>query len=149
MVLPTKGNQWKTTGGSWGFLKSTCRNTLNTTDTLSRANRVIEPSTHIDWLEQCSQNLSMTTARRPMVVEIGGKGQDFSEREKQGIQELVYSALPRGHARTRNDSKQHPLSTADRGRQAAVTNRMGEKTRLTVEGGLTFWKSLVFSLFFP
>lgn len=84
-----------------------------------------------------------------MVVEIGGKGHDFSEREKQGTQELVYSALPRGHARTRNDSKQHPLSTADRGRQAAVTNRMGEKTRLTVEGGLTFWKSLVFSLFFP
>lgn len=30
MVLPMKGTQWKTTGGSVGFLKRSCRSTLIT-----------------------------------------------------------------------------------------------------------------------
>ena len=33
MVLPTKGNQWKTMGGSLGFLNSSCDKTLRTTET--------------------------------------------------------------------------------------------------------------------
>ncbi len=36
MVLPIKGNQWNTSGGSLGFLNNNCRRTLTATTTSSK-----------------------------------------------------------------------------------------------------------------
>lgn len=61
-----KGTQWKTRGGSLGFLKSSWRKTLSIT---ARTQKVANPAatmTPVDLLESCSPKGPAIAARSPI-----------------------------------------------------------------------------------
>lgn len=71
MVLPSTGNQWNTTGGSLGFLSSSCFNTLRTMASRIKEAKPEATSTGKDELEVKSPNGPAMSARTPILCRRG------------------------------------------------------------------------------
>lgn len=69
MVLPMKGTQWKTTGGSCGFLNSSWLSTLRIMASTTKATSAEPTTMPVDLLESCSDTGPARVARRPMIAE--------------------------------------------------------------------------------
>lgn len=66
-VLPKTGNQWNTTGGSFGFLNSSWLSTLRTTARTQKEKRPAAIATPRDLVDNCSLNGTTTAESRPML----------------------------------------------------------------------------------
>lgn len=67
-VLPMKGNQWKTTGGSLGFLSRICFKTLRTTERTMTPKPMTKTWDVVPSLSRCWDAGPATCWRRPMVA---------------------------------------------------------------------------------
>ena len=66
MVLPMTGNQWKTSGGSLGFLNSTCCRTLTKTVTDKRVATTMPICDGSPSCENCWDSGPATSCRTPI-----------------------------------------------------------------------------------
>lgn len=67
MVLPMKGTQWKTRGGSSGVLKSSWRKTLSITARTQKVANAAATMTPVDLLESCCPNGPAIAASSPIL----------------------------------------------------------------------------------
>jgi hypothetical protein len=79
-----KGNQWKTTGGSWGFLNKSCRNTLITTLRTMNDSNAVPTSPETGSVEHRSQNEPRKSARKPMLTIQGDFSSELNQPQKEG-----------------------------------------------------------------
>ena len=70
IVLPIKGTQWKTTGGSCGFLYKACPRTLSTTDRHRKAITVRKMRNLVEDEETMSSIGERKAESRPIATRI-------------------------------------------------------------------------------
>lgn len=68
IVLPIKGNQWKTTGGSLGFLNSTCFRTLKKTEVNKRPATANPTCDTTDSFDSCWDRGPEISCTRPILT---------------------------------------------------------------------------------
>ena len=66
MVLPKYGIQWKTNGGSFGFLSNSCFRILAMTEIMQKAANPAQAITQVDLEEKTPPTGSTRVARRPI-----------------------------------------------------------------------------------
>jgi hypothetical protein len=81
-VLPIIGNQWNTTGGSFGFLNRTWFKTFRTTDRARNTTKAAPSTRPRPRWATTSATVSLINSRTPMLLrDTGGRGGDVYEVE--------------------------------------------------------------------